>query len=76
MAAVSSATVPAGTVDDEFGAEVYSRRHVSQDQAMEVFRPALLMARCHAALHRHTFGVTVNASNLSDRGEPTANSSR
>ena len=31
-------------VDDEFGAEVYSGA-TTQDQALEVFRPALLMAR-------------------------------
>lgn len=50
-------------VDGEFGAEVYSGA-TSQDQAMEVFRPALLMARstprfCNA------YGVAANASNIS-----------
>jgi len=50
-------------VDGEFGAEVYSGA-TSQDQAMEVFRPSLLMAR---ATPRFTqaYGVMVNASNLS-----------
>lgn len=50
-------------VDGEFGAEVYSGA-TSQDQALEVFRPALLMAR---ATPRFTagYGVAVNASNLS-----------
>lgn len=50
-------------VDDEFGAEVYSGA-TSQDQAMEVFRPALLMARATPRFLAQ-FGVTVNASNLS-----------
>lgn len=50
-------------VDGEFGAEVYSGA-TSQDQAMEVFRPALLMARATPEF-RQRFGVTVNASNLS-----------
>jgi len=50
-------------VDDEFGAEVYSGA-TSQDQAMEVFRPALLMARATPRFLA-AFGVTVNASNLS-----------
>lgn len=49
--------------DEEFGAEIYSGA-TSQDQAMEVFRPALLMARA-TPRYCHTFGVTVNASNLS-----------
>lgn len=50
-------------VDGEFGAEVYSGA-TSQDQAMEVFRPSLLMARATPEF-RQRFGVTVNASNLS-----------
>ena len=50
-------------VDEEFGAEVYSGA-TSQDQAMEVFRPALLMAR-QTPRFCQTYGVTVNASNLS-----------
>jgi phage terminase large subunit-like protein len=50
-------------VDDEFGAEVYSGA-TSQDQALEVFRPALLMARATPGF-RAAFGVTPNASNLS-----------
>lgn len=49
-------------VDGEFGAEIYSGA-TSQDQALEVFRPASLMARAtHRFLQR--YGVTVNASNL------------
>jgi len=50
-------------VDDEFGAEVYSGA-TSQDQAMEVFRPSLLMARATPRFCAQ-FGVVVNASNLS-----------
>lgn len=50
-------------VDGEFGAEVYSGA-TSQDQAMEVFRPALLMARATPRFCQ-TYGITVNASNLS-----------
>lgn len=50
-------------VDGEFGAEVYSGA-TSQDQAMEVFRPSLLMARATPEFRQH-YGVTVNASNLS-----------
>lgn len=50
-------------VDGEFGAEVYSGA-TSQDQAMEVFRPALLMARSTPRFCAN-YGVTVNASNLS-----------
>ena len=50
-------------VDNEFGAECYSGA-TSQDQAMEVFRPALLMARS-TPRYTQTYGVTVNASNLS-----------
>lgn len=49
--------------DGEFGAEVYSGA-TSQDQAMEVFKPALLMARATPEF-RQQFGVTANASNLS-----------
>lgn len=51
------------SADGEFGAEVYSGA-TSQDQAMEVFRPAMLMAR-GTPLYLQTYGVTVNASNLS-----------
>ena len=50
-------------VDGEFGAEVYSGA-TSQDQAMEVFKPALLMARATPE-YRQRYGVIVNASNLS-----------
>lgn len=50
-------------VDGEFGAEVYSGA-TSQDQALEVFRPAQLMARATPRFVQ-AFGVTVNASNLS-----------
>lgn len=50
-------------VDGEFGAEVYSGA-TSQDQAMEVFRPALLMARSTPRFCQ-AYGITVNASNLS-----------
>lgn len=50
-------------VDGEFGAEVYSGA-TSQDQAMEVFRPALLMARSTPRFCAN-YGVAVNASNLS-----------
>lgn len=49
-------------VDGEFGAEVYSGA-TSQDQAMEVFRPALLMARS-TPVFRHKYGVVTNASNI------------
>ena len=49
-------------VDGEFGAEVYSGA-TSQDQAMEVFRPALLMARS-TPIYRQKYGVVANASNL------------
>ena len=50
-------------VDGEFGAEVYSGA-TSQDQAMEVFRPALLMAKA-TPIYRQKYGVVANASNLS-----------
>lgn len=49
--------------DGEFGAEVYSGA-TSQDQAMEVFRPALLMAKATPG-YCSNYGVTPNASNLS-----------
>jgi phage terminase large subunit-like protein len=49
--------------DGEYGAEVYSGA-TSQDQAMEVFRPALLMARATPRFCQN-FGVAANASNLS-----------
>lgn len=48
--------------DGEFGAEVYSGA-TSQKQALEVFRPAQLMARVNAE-YRSFYGVLVNASNL------------
>lgn len=51
------------SVDGEFGAEIYSGA-TSQDQAMEVFRPALLMARATPRFVQ-AYGVMVNASNLS-----------
>lgn len=50
-------------VDGEFGAEIYSGA-TSQDQAMEVFRPARLMALA-TPLFRANYGITVNASNIS-----------
>lgn len=49
-------------LDDEFGAEVYSGA-TSEGQAMEVFRPALLMARMTPKFLQR-YGVTANASNL------------
>ena len=48
--------------DGEHGAEVYSGA-TSQKQALEVFRPAQLMARAQAGYRAH-YGVLVNASNL------------
>ncbi|PHM20945.1 MAG: terminase [Curvibacter sp. PD_MW3] len=50
-------------VDGEFGAEVYSGA-TSEKQAMEVFKPALLMTRS-TPRYRQSYGVTANASNLS-----------
>jgi phage terminase large subunit-like protein len=49
-------------VDGEHGAEVYSGA-TSLKQAMEVFKPALLMAR-KSHEFRARFGVVANASNL------------
>lgn len=49
-------------VDGEFGAEVYSGA-TSRDQALEVFRPARLMAQT-AHEFRARFGVMVNVSNI------------
>ena len=49
--------------DEEHGAEIYSGA-TSQDQAMEVFRPALLISRATPRLCSR-FGVSANASNLS-----------
>lgn len=49
-------------LDDEFGAEVYSGA-TSEYQAMEVFRPALLMARMTPKFLQR-YGVSANASNL------------
>ena len=49
--------------DEEFGAEIYSGA-TSQDQAMEVFRPAMLMAKA-TPRYCQQYGVTVNVSNLS-----------
>jgi len=51
------------SADGEFGAEVYSGA-TSQDQAMEVFRPALLMARATPRFVQ-AYGIMVNVSNLS-----------
>lgn len=48
--------------DGEFGAEVYSGA-TSEYQALEVFRPALLMARATPA-YLERYGVSPNASNL------------
>ena len=50
-------------VDGEFGAEIYSGA-TSQDQALEVFRPALLMARATPRFVQN-YGISVNVSNLS-----------
>lgn len=50
------------TADGEFGAEVYSGA-TSKDQAMEVFRPASLMAKASPQFRAH-YGVLVSASNL------------
>lgn len=51
-------------VDGEYGAEVYSGA-TSLKQAMEVFKPALLMAKGKGgAEFRARFGVLPNASNL------------
>lgn len=50
-------------LDGEYGAEVYSGA-TSKDQAMEVFRPALLMAR-NSPEFRARYGVECNASNMS-----------
>ena len=49
-------------VDGEFGAEVYSGA-TSQDQALEVFRPARLMALA-TPIFRQKYGVVANVSNL------------
>lgn len=49
-------------IDDEFGAEVYSGA-TSENQAMEVFRPALLMARMTPKFLQR-YNVSANASNL------------
>lgn len=52
-------------LDDEFGAEVYSGA-TSLKQAMEVFKPARLMASGKPGAElRARYGVTVNVSNLS-----------
>jgi phage terminase large subunit-like protein len=51
------------SIDGEFGAEVYSGA-TSQDQAFEVFRPALLMAKATPRFVQN-YGITINASNLS-----------
>lgn len=48
--------------DGEFGAEVYSGA-TSKDQAMEVFRPARLMALATPGYRSH-YGVVPNKSNL------------
>ena len=48
--------------DGEFGAEVYSGA-TSQKQAMEVFKPAQLMARLQEAFRVH-YGVTIGAFNM------------
>ncbi len=50
-------------VDGEFGAEIYSGA-TSEKQALEVFRPALLMARAQPE-YRQRYGVEANASNIS-----------
>lgn len=48
--------------DGEHGAEVYSGA-TSEKQALEIFRPAQIMAR-HCPEMREQFGVAVNASNI------------
>lgn len=48
--------------DGEFGAEIYSGA-TSRQQALEVFRPAQLMARASPEF-RQRWGVVVNASNM------------
>lgn len=50
-------------VDDEFGAEVYSGA-TSEYQALEVFKPARLMANASPEFLAR-YGITVNVSNLS-----------
>lgn len=50
-------------VDGEFGAEVFSGA-TTEGQALEVFRPARLMARM-TPQYLARYGVTVNVSNLS-----------
>jgi phage terminase large subunit-like protein len=50
-------------VDGEFGAEVYSGA-TTEDQALEVFRPARLMARA-TPQYLARYGVVANVSNLS-----------
>jgi phage terminase large subunit-like protein len=50
------------TLDREFGAEVYSGA-TSRDQALEVFRPARLMATANTEFRRE-YGVVPNVSNL------------
>ncbi len=50
-------------VDGEFGAEVYSGA-TSEKQALEVFRPAMLMAKSTLSFCQR-YGVIPNASNLS-----------
>ncbi len=49
-------------LDGEFGAEVYSGA-TSKDQALEVFRPASLMAKASGEF-RARYGVLLNASNM------------
>jgi phage terminase large subunit-like protein len=48
--------------DEEFGAEIYSGA-TSEKQAMEVFKPALLMAKATPRFCQQ-YGVSTNASNL------------
>lgn len=48
--------------DGEFGAEIYSGA-TTKDQALEVFRPARLMAVANEAFRRH-YSVDVSVSNL------------
>lgn len=49
--------------DEEFGAEIYSGA-TSEKQAMEVFKPAMLMAKVTPRYCKR-YGVDVNVSNLS-----------
>jgi phage terminase large subunit-like protein len=55
------------TLDREYGAEVYSGA-TSRAQALEVFKPALLMSR-RSSDFRRTYGVTTSTSKISTPSE-------